>query len=281
MRGPCSEETKQRIAESVKKSHEQRSQAEKTAIAAKISAANTGREVSEETRQKLSNSLMGHKASHAPLSDAHRNSISDGLEGHTVSEVTRRKIGAVHKGNQYKLGFITPVETRLAISQTLLSHEVSETSRNKMAESKEGNKNALGHIMSEDSRQQMLLSMTDSLKRYYEHRHLEPNFPERILNDLLEQYFPKEWKYVGNYQVWFGRHNPDFMNINGRKLLIEVFGDYWHDPIAWPNKMTSMELIEYYAKFGFKCLVLWEHELYDEGNNMPAKLVDFCNGEGG
>lgn len=66
------------------------------------------------------------------------------------------------------------------------------------------------------------------------------------------------YRYVGNGEIWIGRMNPDFINIDGKKQLVEVLGSYWH------NKKETDERIRKYAKYGFECIAIWEDELKDE-----------------
>lgn len=51
-------------------------------------------------------------------------------------------------------------------------------------------------------------------------RTLKPNKPELVLITILNNLFPNEYKYVGDYQFWIDGKNPDFMNVNGQKKLI-------------------------------------------------------------
>ena len=73
---------------------------------------------------------------------------------------------------------------------------------------------------------------------------IRPTNPEKIIQRILAKYFPKEWKYVGNGKVWFGKKNPDFININGQKKLIEVYGDYWH------RNDNPQDRIDHFKKYG-------------------------------
>ena len=72
-----------------------------------------------------------------------------------------------------------------------------------------------------------------------------------------------EWAYTGDGQVILAGLNPDFVNVNGQKKIIEVFGDYWHGKRA--TKPTQREDVRcaIFAKYGFRTLVIWEHELDD------------------
>jgi hypothetical protein len=48
-------------------------------------------------------------------------------------------------------------------------------------------------------------------------------------------------------------HNPDFVNEAERKV-VEYFGSYWHAPAE------ADFAVEQWAKIGYNCLVIWDHE---------------------
>lgn len=82
--------------------------------------------------------------------------------------------------------------------------------------------------------------------------------PEAFIERWLEGNRPGEWKYVGaSKEVSIGGKFPDFININGKKEVIEVFGVYWHSPDEVQEKK------DHYKKYGFDCKVIWEFECYD------------------
>lgn len=108
----------------------------------------------------------------------------------------------------------------------------------------------------------------------------QPNRQEEKLKALLDTWFPNEWKFVGDGEVILGRLNPDFINCNGKKMIIELFGCWYHGcPIHHPNKKVNWQDTEtgkrvIYSRYGFKTLVIWEHELEDEKAVMD-KIVQF------
>jgi hypothetical protein len=63
--------------------------------------------------------------------------------------------------------------------------------------------------------------------------------------------------------------NPDFINVNGRKAVIELFGRNWH---TLDEKRTRQEA---FAQYGFECLILWDWELY-RPDRLMRKLNIFC-----
>jgi len=99
----------------------------------------------------------------------------------------------------------------------------------------------------------------------------KPNKIELYLNSLLQRHFPKEWEYSGDGKIIIGGLCPDFVNCNGQKKLIELFGDYWHSPERKGIKLQQTEQgrKEVYSKFGFDMLVIWEHEL----KNLPEEQI--------
>lgn len=102
------------------------------------------------------------------------------------------------------------------------------------------------------------------LKKFYAGRHARPTRPEQLLNFLLQKHFPKEFAYNGDYSkgVSLGGLIPDFININGRKLVIEVFGDYWHDKrngVPWKSTEFGRKAI--FTQLGFDCAIIWESQL--------------------
>lgn len=91
-----------------------------------------------------------------------------------------------------------------------------------------------------------------------------PNKSEKtIIKILKDNKF--NFDYVGNSKIWFKNKdrlfNPDFI-CKKKKLIIEVFGDYWHN-----RKKTikiDKERLKTYFRYGYKTLIIWQHELKNE-----------------
>jgi len=105
---------------------------------------------------------------------------------------------------------------------------------------------------------------------------LSPNKPERRLRNGLNKMFPGEYKFVGDGKTFIGGKCPDFINVNGQKKIIELFGTFWHS-----KKMTGMSRKEYeeqrikhFAKYGFRTLVIWQKEL-ENIKKLKRKLIEF------
>lgn len=97
---------------------------------------------------------------------------------------------------------------------------------------------------------------------------LRPNKPEQKFIDLCKKY-NLPYRYVGDGQFWLGYppRNPDFLNVNGEKTVVEIHGVYWHllkpqkkDPDL-TRKIVEFEEQSHYSKYGFKSVVIWDDEL--------------------
>ena len=107
---------------------------------------------------------------------------------------------------------------------------------------------------------------------------IKPNTPERnILNIIKDNSLC--FKYVGDGKLWIvGENhsfNPDFVDEDN-KLIIELFGKYWH---------TSKEAIEKdkkrlvaYSNEGYKTLIIWDYELTEE-SKVLNKINSFIKEE--
>jgi len=98
---------------------------------------------------------------------------------------------------------------------------------------------------------------------------MKPNYSELKLFNLLNELFPNQWKFTGDYSVWFGDKNPDFINVNGQKKLIELYGEMWHKP------EEEQQRIDHFKQFGFSTLIVWAKELKNI-DELKQKLINFC-----
>ena len=92
--------------------------------------------------------------------------------------------------------------------------------------------------------------------------------PEIKLENILSKFFPNQWLYCGDGSVCIKGKSPDFINVDGKKQVLEVFGRYWHK-----NEDVQIR-IEMFASFGFATLVFWEDEL-DNESTVTEKIKNF------
>ena len=95
----------------------------------------------------------------------------------------------------------------------------------------------------------------------------KPTSIEKKVQYIIEKY-NLPYRYTGNGEFWIGGHNPDFVNINGEKTLIEVNGCFFHKcPVC--NLANAIDVtgdrFNVYEKYGWKSIVIWGHELKRDG----------------
>lgn len=83
-------------------------------------------------------------------------------------------------------------------------------------------------------------------------RHLTK--PESKVLNIIDIY-RLNYKYTGDKTFWIENINPDFIDINN-KIVIEVFGNYWHGKF----KSRIKDFFKYLKLFynGWRRIVLWE-----------------------
>lgn len=93
------------------------------------------------------------------------------------------------------------------------------------------------------------------------------NFPNLSEKELLKLVKPFGFKYVGDRTFFVGKKCPDFVNRK-RKLVVELFGEYWHSRNEVPRRKR------HFQKHGFRCLVVWQRELKNHAR-VVARLKSF------
>lgn len=90
-----------------------------------------------------------------------------------------------------------------------------------------------------------------------------------------------DYRYAGDGSVILGSLNPDFINVNGKKKIIEIFGRVFHDPNVSFKKEVPLGQQELYRKaiyasFGFDCLILWDDEMENlSDEEIAGKIRSF------
>lgn len=105
---------------------------------------------------------------------------------------------------------------------------------------------------------------------------MKPTKPENEVIMILSDLYQNEWKYVGDGEVILGGKNPDIINVNGYKAIIEVNGTYWHSKKHRKECpfLHELQRIDHFKKFGYFTLVIWEHELKNK-EQVINKIRDF------
>lgn len=227
----------------------------------------------EKARQKLSESHKGLTGwwTGKSLSEKHRLKLSLSHKGKILSEEQKQKIGKAHRGKIRREG------TGGKISRALMGKSHGPLSEEHKRKVSEGLK---GLIRSEETRKKMsestkkqFASMTKEqrekrIKNIIKASFKRPTNPEKIMNKLLNKFYPGEWKYVGDGSFIIAGKNPDFINVNGAKKIIEVFGNHWH---KIEDEEKRKEIFKIY---GYETLVIWENEI-NNPEELKSKIHSF------
>lgn len=100
-------------------------------------------------------------------------------------------------------------------------------------------------------------------KKVREKMNIRPTNPEKKFIEFCSKY-DLPYKYTGDGSFWIEWMNPDFVNCNGEKKAIEIFGDYWHNRPGLKNYQIEEGRKRLLKKYGWDCIVIWESELKDE-----------------
>jgi len=210
---------------------------------------------SKETKRKMSLALKGRPSEKLgiPRSKEHIRKAIEGRKGYKHSDKTKRKIS---EGNKGKLG-------------SFLGKHHSEEIKRKIS------KKAIKRYQNLEYKEKMG-------KAQFVGRDNSPNKSERRLRKILNKMFPGEYKFVGDGKVWINGKNPDFINVNGQKKIIELFGNFWHGKayrkIAFndnsSNKEHRIQRQKIFAEYGYKTLVIWERGL-NNIKQLKKKLRNF------
>ena len=96
---------------------------------------------------------------------------------------------------------------------------------------------------------------------------------EILAESFINNIIPNEFEYNGRLEkkIKIDGKIPDFVNVNNKNKVIEIFGTYWH---SLPGKMSEKELKNHYKKNGYNCLVIWDTEFKDE-IKLKEKIQNF------
>ena len=106
---------------------------------------------------------------------------------------------------------------------------------------------------------------------------LKPTKIERRLIQIIkEHHLP--FQYCGDGSVVISGKNPDFISTNGKKKIIEVFGEVFHNPDnAWFDvdwKCTEWGRKAIFSQAGYDALIIWGKELENE-LEIVDKITNF------
>jgi len=233
----------------------------------KMSFSHKGKVISKEQKEKIALSLLGKLKTKEAIEKTRLSHI-----GSKWSEETRKKINR-NKSDDHKRKISESLKGRsnIALKGRSQSGKVKKEKSERMKlffSTKEGRKKAANFSILVKK----LWLQDDYVKKQILSRNIFPNKTEISFLSILNDLYPSEWKYVGDGQVIINGKCPDYININGQKKIIELFGDYWH------KDQNPEDRKAIFAPFGYSTLVIWESELKDK-RNLFQKLNNFVREE--
>jgi len=101
-------------------------------------------------------------------------------------------------------------------------------------------------------------------------RNVCPNKTENFLSGFFQDILLNEYKFVGDGQFILAGKCPDFVNVNGQKKIIELFGEHVHKP------EEEQQRIDLFAQYGYQTLIIWYKELQNL-DLVKQKVLEFNN----
>lgn len=262
-----------------------------------------GKHHTEATKQKISEKKVGCVGwTHGLTKETDTRILAISLRHtgwhHTVE--SKEKISGATKGRpSWIKGKHHSDETRERLSKTNKGKHHSFETRKKMSENRRGSNNSfygkrhtieLKRKLSELRKGKHYPKLSEAKKgKHYPKLseahtramkegkyNLKPTQPEKKFTEICAKY-NLPFKYVGDGKFWIENVNPDFVESNGRKMVVEIYGDYWHNRLD--NIERDKHRVTILKKYGWKLLVLWEHEI----NKLPDielvnKVMELENG---
>lgn len=212
----------------------------------------------EETKRKIGDAHIGLK-----WSDETKEKIRQKQLGVKESDETKAKLRALW----------TP-EHRALMSSIRKKQVVSEETKRKISLTTKGKPKSES---CKEKHRQLWKNKEHAIRQLWlQRRNIKPNKPEKIVFTVLNAMYPNEWDYTGNGKILIERLNPDFINVNGKKLIIEVFGDYWHkDGVANGTTKAESYRRKVFSKYGYDMLVLWEKDIKGNINKVESDIKCF------
>jgi len=118
------------------------------------------------------------------------------------------------------------------------------------------------------SKEEYTKHFSDIHQKSFSSAGIKPNKLEMCFNEFLNSSFPNEWRYTGDGAIWINGKNPDFISI-GKKLIIEIFGDYWH------RGEDPLDRMAIFKSAGYDTLVIWESEFNGNKFAVKQKIEEF------
>lgn len=243
----------------------------------KLSNAHKGKILKEETKSKLSAYFKGKKLTEErkqKLKDYYKTHCNP-FKGKKHSEEAKRKMSLAHTGktawnkdkkwpeeirrriSEKLKGTKLNLETRKKMSIAQKGKVITETTKRRISEAKKGMKMTLEH------RRKLLESINKS-----------PNTFEKKCIELFEKN-GLPLRFVGGFNdknFFIGGKVPDFVATNGKKILVEVFYEYFKIKQYGSIENYKKDRVNTFSRHGWKTLFFTYKEIQANFDECLKKL---------
>lgn len=190
---------------------------------------------SEETKRKIQEKNIGKHSK--VFTEEHKKKLSLARKGMRLSEEHKKNISIAISGIKHPLyGRHLSEEHKKKISVAKKGRKLTKEHKKKIGEKSEIS------WLNKEIREKRI---QNSLKALFE---IRPTSLEKEMIGIIEKY-QLPYEYTGDGRFLIGYKNPDFVNINGEKICIEIGNTFHHD------SNYERERIVHFAKYGWKCIV--------------------------
>jgi len=253
---PLNEETKNKIRQAMFGRKHSTETKEKISLGVKKWIQNNPekfREIYEKQKGKLKHSENFKKKISEIKKGKHQSSATEFKEGHKIPKVW------IESMRQKKIGISSKKQNKTY--EELYGFEKAEQIKRQLSEKHKNKRLSEAHKK----------AISDAHKRNFEDEnfkhqwasrfHRKPGPAEGKMIELISS-SGLPFKYVGDYKLWIGNKNPDFIRTQGKNQVIELFGEYWHQTkSSLKQHQTAEGTVEHYKGAGFNCLIIWSREL--------------------
>lgn len=150
-----------------------------------------------------------------------------------------------------------------------------------------GNKNPSRKLK---TREKLSISVTNSwavpeirLRHFLAHTRVivttsVPNKLERFFAKFLNKRFPSTFKLNVRNGISIGGKVPDFVTVvRSDRVLVELFGDYWHGSSMTGHSRWSEECLRraYFRRYGYRTCVVWQSQLESRLDSVVSRLNSY------
>ena len=214
----------------------------------------------KQTTEHKKNSGLAHSGENHPMF------------GKKQSEESNRKRSLTIRKRIEELGYMNSPKAREKISKALLGKKSNYPAYNKGKTYEE----IFGIEKANEIKNKLTLANKDKklsperIRKSLQRR--EMSYLEIKMNEIIQKN-NLPYKFVGNGDFMIERKCPDFVNTNGEKKVIEVFGTRHKNRFRSGGVDSWMkERSELFSKYGYKTIFFNEKEVSSE-NTVLKKLI--------